>query len=1491
VSTKRLSQLGIVWALSVFCWGGASLRTAPILPALREAPIPVFFEELADKRAYVARGSNYLATVSANGMQWDPGPSEGRRPMRLQWIGSPENARLAAEEELAAKLHSFTGNDPSGWRTANIYKTIRAANVYPGIDILYHGTRGALEYDFVVAPRADPHAIRFRFDGPTDLRVEPNGNLLVRAGEMELVQSKPVAYQEYGRERRLVESQYILQQDEVVLGLGTYDNDRPLVIDPVVSYAASFAGMSRSGEKIVIDDDGNAFVMGTLDFRNPSELEVYDNKFGGGSLDVFVIKLNPAGTELVYATYFGGADAEFPTSLVIGEDGSAHVVGGTLSADFPTTKGALQATIGNGPQGSDAFATRLSADGSRLIYSTYLGGTGNDDADDAVLDADGNLVLAGIAGGGTFPTTPGSYLQIYDLRPDSDGQIPAALDGFIAKLDNTGSFLLFSTLVGNGQPWAIDVDPAGAIYVGGFATSRFEASNPNPSLQGNAFVAKFSKDGRHRLYATRFGGNGSSVISALTAGANGSLYLAGYTSSSAFGTTDRAFQKNFGGATFSNEYQNKRDGFIAKLNSDGDAFLYASYLGGNSQDRVSDLAIDQSGRAYLVGGTSSTNFPVTSDALQSVYRGGHVATEVGDAFYSVVNPTGEQLEYSTYIGGQFPDELDSVNLDLAGSIYVSGRFFGANPLSPTPGALQMRAGITTIAKLTSSAGPTPVIEELSPGTAPIDGNRFQLRVGGSGFASNAVLLWNRAPRQTIPLSSSQLEAIITSEDLSQIGPAEVRVVNPQQGLSLARLFDVLPKPGLNPRPRMKTVSPSSARAGSPRFLLAVHGAGFVQGAVVRWNGEARPTRFLSATSLEAEIPATDVSVTQAVKISVYQPEPEGGISNEADFFVAPPRNPAPGPTILSVLPSGAAAGSTARQIEITGSNFSPETVVRWNGVERPARLENRQFTMTVPAEDLAQAGMSEITLFDHTSGKTSNPLPFFTWLPMDAFDLAYDKVGDRVYGFVRNYDRTYDIVVIDPTQGKLLASIRTPNFYSSLAVSDNGRYFYASAASEYSRVLQRFEILNGAPWLGESVNLPVSVIAPMPGKADAFAGVVQDSFGKVTVSIYDGLTARPSSFTFKGLGANELEFVSPILLHVYFGSEYDSARTLIKLTVDGNGIAGSEQAPEAWILNSKPRTVNGLVVGSNGRVYSTTTFRQVGLLPASGMGPGVDGVLIVTLSDEGHSFCGMNGFDANTLLPLWVLRVPGGCNGNRSVVSMGNGRFVFSNSDKILFARQPSAVPLNALTTSHEALSTTVEEGEYPRRQVNIYQGASELPVSLIFQPQMPHTPGQGIRLESSTSATPGFVRLNLDPATPLGTFSGILHLLIGSAVAPVTTIPVQYKMIPSFPLRAEPASLRFEFRRERGYELPAPQFVRITKEGASLGVSRTVLQEGLQSPRWLDASYGEDLYTTPQNFRVSVQPAKLAPGTYRGSVVFSLSPGISEQRRPVTVPVTLEVR
>ncbi|HYG75324.1 MAG TPA: putative Ig domain-containing protein [Planctomycetota bacterium] len=683
---------------------------------------------------FLSRGDGYTFYVTPTDavMLLRNGKRGTRQGAALRWslMDANPNAPMQGIDQLPGTSNYFKGDQ----EIAGIpnYTRLRSEGVYPGIDMVFYGNNRQLEYDFVVAPGADPATIRMAVDGADDVRLDVNGDLLFAFNGGIVRQKAPVIFQEIDGKRREINGHFILSSEPcdgsatryISFGIADYDESRPLIIDPVLVFSTIFgdkpnvpAGTSdhsgdEAGNGITVDSTGNIYITGytnSVEFPLQSPiLTKTDNAHNGNrnshpefDYDAFVVKFNPDISALIFSTYLCNYTGSFldpvthlnddtGIAIVVNSLNEPYICGNTFSSDFPV-KNAISTYSGNG----DVFLTKLAATGQNIIFSTYLGGSSLDTVSGMSIDPNSNIYLTG--------STASTDFRLANALQTVNG---GGTDAFVCKFRNDGAVLLYSTYIGGGGDdvgMGVACDASGNAYVtGGTRSTNFPLAQPFQILKGSgsdAFISKVNPTGTLMVYSTYLGGDGDDQANGIALDSSGYVYVAGFTTSSNFPTVSPTIlpvqDRNNGG----------RDAFVSKLDPFGRSLIFSTYLGGSGNDEAKTIAVDARSAVYIAGVTDSQEgngqkgFPLApaTNTLQPGKAGGR------DGFLAKFNPTGVPLVYSTYYGsnqhifktdlnyylnpggdqildltnpnaGPFPtdDEVRSIFVDNNGNAYVTG---------------------------------------------------------------------------------------------------------------------------------------------------------------------------------------------------------------------------------------------------------------------------------------------------------------------------------------------------------------------------------------------------------------------------------------------------------------------------------------------------------------------------------------------------------------------------------------------------------------------------------------------------------------------------------------------------------------------------------------------------------------------------------------------------------------------------------------------------
>jgi len=699
---------GVVTALiSIPLWSiagtaGAQAPTQPVSAA--QAPtlssygqLPLAFirndGQLDSAVQYYERGAGQAIYFSADGITLalartvesdDRVATSAVESVRLRPVAANPAPSLIAENHLPGYVNYFHGRDSAAWHTRiPMFASVSYQQIYPGIDLRFHGDNKQLEYDFVVAPGAKPEDIVMAYEGVERLTIDDNGDLIVKLTNGELVQKAPYIYQLIEGKRVEVAGAFRLinntdnKSSAYRFELAAYDHSLPLIIDPVLSYSSFLGGSNHDlGYDVAVNAAGEAYVVGvTLSLDFPV-VNAYQATTTADYSDVFITRLNAAGNALIYSTYLGGSDGDEGYAIAVDSSNNAYVTGRTSSSDFPL-QGAIQSI--KTPEYDDAFVAKLDPTGTMLLYSTYLGGNRDDMAQDIAVDSTGNMYIAGNTRSHDFPTQN----PLYTSADTGNNK-----DAFVVKLNASGSAYIYSTYLGGDSEdrcTGIAVDGSGNAYVTGwtesanFPTTASAYSTTHVSEYKSVYVTKIDAAGTQLLYSTYLSGLNDDIGYGIAVDSLENAYVVGATRSHDFPTVNPLYTAADTG--------NNNDAFVSKidtLSSGISSLVYSTYLGGDNRDAGFAIAVNSAGDAFVTGVTRSLNFPAIGTPFQSTNGGDH------DAFIANISSDGSQLLYSSYLGGSNADEGRGIAVDTAGNAYITG--YTHSPDFPTASPYQAALG-------------------------------------------------------------------------------------------------------------------------------------------------------------------------------------------------------------------------------------------------------------------------------------------------------------------------------------------------------------------------------------------------------------------------------------------------------------------------------------------------------------------------------------------------------------------------------------------------------------------------------------------------------------------------------------------------------------------------------------------------------------------------------------------------------------------------------
>jgi|HubBroStandDraft_1064217.scaffolds.fasta_scaffold00370_17 hypothetical protein len=747
--------------------GAGALPGTSTPPAARAqasyGKLPLGFEanqgQTSSQVRFLSRGKGYTAFLTAGGMVLSLRPSQPvpvlaasvaasnksqpttKTTLQFKLLGAAKNPVVVGENPLPGRVNYFIGRDPSKWRTyVPTYARVRYKNVYPGIDLVYYGNPQQLEYDFAISPGADPRLIQFEITGANQIELDEQGNLVLQTASGELHFQSPVVYQESQGLRVPVAGSYVVNDaTHVGFNVAQYDVAKPLVIDPVLLYSTYLGGSGDDQPSgIAVDSTGSVYVAGYTDSTDFPLATL--GSLPAGSTHVFVAKLDPTGSTLVYADYIGGNSQDYGYAVALDRANDVYVTGSTASSDFPLVN-PYQATY---PGSFNAFLTKLSPDGSSLLYSTYLGGNGSDQPASVAVDGLGEMVVAGNTTSTNFPMANAYQGTVSANQGGVWGNY-----GFVSKFTADGSSLVYSTYLGGSSNVAYDcgtpcwpspystvagvaVDSSGNAYAAGVTNTYNFPTTSSAYLTTNTvqedgtvgFVSKFSSSGSLDYSTYFYEASGIlTSIAAVAADGSGSAYVTGVAySDGTFPITSTSIcDPGVDGAACGYA-------FVTKFDPTGSTLAYSTFLGPNNNASPQTIALDSNNDAYVLASTTSSSFGIVN-GLESYTSG-------NDVLLVEIDPIASTELFATYLGASLDEFPAGVAVDASGNIYVGGST--DSPDFPvTQGAFQNVLGGGTDA-FVLKIGPTaaPAVS-VSPSAL-----QYAVQVVGTTSAGQSVLLRN-----------------------------------------------------------------------------------------------------------------------------------------------------------------------------------------------------------------------------------------------------------------------------------------------------------------------------------------------------------------------------------------------------------------------------------------------------------------------------------------------------------------------------------------------------------------------------------------------------------------------------------------------------------------------------------------------------------------------------------------------------------------------------
>ena len=687
--------------------------------------------------------------------------------VRMTMLNVNCKAQASNQDHQSCYHNYFISNDPSKWASnVQLFGQVGLAEIYEGIAVKYYFDQGQLRYDYLLAPGADIGQLRFQLEGADGWQIAQSGELLIETSLGKVSHGKLYAYQLIDCVKIEIDCSFA-QYTDGSLGLltGDYDRSKPLVVDPLVFSTYLGGSGFESHSSLVLAPDGSPVVAGqSLSNNFPVTVGAYQT-VKNADFDITISKLNPTASSLVFSTYLGGNSKDEYPDVNLGSDGSIYITGTTESTDFPVTFGVFQtANLG----GKSAFIARLNSNSTSLIYSSYLGGAGEDRSQAIVVDATGSAYLTGYSYSDSFPTTPGTINY-------EGGSL------FVVKVNPTATSLTYSAVFAMGQGYGIDIDEVGRVFITGYVywDTYFpvtpDAFQTQPTGYFCAFATVIDSTATEVLYSTYLTGDYQDFGETICVAPNGDVIVGGNTDSDDFPSTPESFQPINAGNT---------DAFVVRLNPTCTEMIWGTLLGENDLDELYGMSLDASENVAITGNTWSPEFPVTTNlsGIEDMFS---------PAFVSLISYDGSELLYSVLLDNESFIETngDDVSVNDDGHIILSGstgNFFLITPdaYQPIFGGGYVDMFITSILPVNCQTEcSTTVLNHVSCR----DGADGQAQVNPSGGVEPYSFLWSNGQTTAIAsgLASGSYTVVIT-DTIGCTAEASVYISQPTQ-LALASL--------------------------------------------------------------------------------------------------------------------------------------------------------------------------------------------------------------------------------------------------------------------------------------------------------------------------------------------------------------------------------------------------------------------------------------------------------------------------------------------------------------------------------------------------------------------------------------------------------------------------------------------------------------------------------------------------------------------------------
>jgi hypothetical protein len=1028
---------------------------------------------------------------------------EGWSTLRLEFANANRNPGIWASDQENRETNYLIGNDPSDWHThVPNFGRVTYSAIYPGIDVTFYGHGQHIEYDFVVAPGADPRAIRMLLHGSDAIAIQPDGSVKITVQGRQILFTAPKVYQTVQGGRVERSGRFTLtNKNEIGFRVDAYDELLPLVIDPVLTYSTFLVGIEATPAAVATDNLGDTYIAGVTSLGSyPTTQGAYQQtclSCTSSSSTVFITKLNASGSELSYSTFLGGSASQQPFGIAVDSNGNAIVVGLTGSTNFPTKNSVPTGSFGNGV--GVGFVTSLTADGSSLNYSSLLGGGPHSTStivNTVTVDGNGNAFVAGSTDSAALPATSGAL----DLTP-TPGYPNSTV--YFAKFGSRGN-LVFSGLLGIASGFAsqftgvsgIAIDGSENVFLSGRATPGWPTTSGayQSQLTGTdiaaPFVTKISADGSTLLYSTYIGESNSGFSGvALAVNSNGNAFIAGEAQGpGSYPTTPNAFQPTMNSS-------NCCPAFLSEFDPTGSQLVYSTFFGAEPTatgkfTSVTSVALDDNGNIWIAGQTGDPTLPLQSP-LQAVFGSAR-----SSGYITEFDPTGTKLLFSTFLGDpSVTTYIAGLAVDPSRKIHVAGT--SGPGLYATPGSYltsvpPVPQGLDypfAFAAVVDSTGGAPAIcisypqnTGLTFATVPVGSKRSQsITITNCGTQSLSITnVQSSAAVFSVPnasdtclqplAASASCTVVITFAPTAAVGYTASLVFTANVPIPVT-----IPLAGSGSVPVVvietlwETFPPTFVGQTSPQQAVIIQNGGVAPLSINLSQSSATAGFAIGPSSCTTPVTSkktcilfltfspTVAGVTTGT-LSLASNDPVTPLATLALSGYGLSSYPFPELSYLNTPTLPVGAGSTT--VSLVGANFFPASVINVNGSPVTTTFVNGfQLSATLNTSLVSNLGELQISVTNPSPGgglSTSLPLTLYQSVNLAASALTYDSVGQRLWAAIPASATVNPntVVPINPSTGALGVAIAVAANPTKLAISSDGQYLYVSSngASEIQRI-------------------------------------------------------------------------------------------------------------------------------------------------------------------------------------------------------------------------------------------------------------------------------------------------------------------------------------------------------------------------------------------------------------------------------------------------------